>query len=497
MSKTSSRTEYILPLSKFPDELLLLIFWALVDTACSIDDRLRLDCVTLASVCRRWRSLALNTSGFWTRLHMVTRLGAISREHLETHMKRCANALIDVVIYVARPPNPWDQAVASLVFDRTKRCLKVLQECSHRWKSLRIINEVDNHSGLFGFVLSELGAPHAPALNEVQIICHSSGWITSVTEPFQFLSSTNIPLLKKFTLEGCDSNIMPNQFDASSLTHLSLNFLRQYNHIPFQNSLVAFRNLLSSARNLTSLEVHRRIFFVEHTKTDDELDPVLLPALRTLSIITGTEKPAYLSVVLRTISAPNLHHLTVHGESLGWAENNLPDFSSPAFFLQQDQIPKFPFVRKLTMKNMLQSMHGPGKNIHSIFTAFPHVTDVVLDHDVREIADCLALESYDQKAPPLWLCLRQLTIEMPPMTKFHYLPQLFEWLRCRRANGLLLPVVVIRYELQRAGVEEDARDLIAVRKFVNDATGYRKSDTKKVVKQLGRLGAVVNLRVNS
>jgi len=220
--------------------------------------------------------------------------------------------------------------------------------------------------------------------------------------------------------------------------------------------------------------------------------------LSELSASSRAQKPAYLSVVLRTISAPNLHHLTVHGESPGWAENNLPDFSPPAFFLQQDQTPNFPSVRKLTMKNMLQSIHGPGKNIHFIFTAFPHVTDVVLDHDVRKIADCLALESYgDQKAPPLWSCLRQLTIEMPPVTKFHYLPQLFEWLRCRRASGLLLPVVVIRYELQRAGVKEDARDLIAVRKVVNYATGYCKSDTKKVVKQLGRLGAVVNLRVNS
>ncbi|KAG1774626.1 hypothetical protein EV702DRAFT_520464 [Suillus placidus] len=211
----------------------------------------------------------------------------------------------------------------------------------------------------------------------------------------------------------------------------------------------------------------------------------------------GAEKPAYLSSVFGTIDAPNLYHLAVHGDSLTWEGGDLIDFSSPAFFLQQDEAPKFPTVCKLTMKNMLQSIYGPGKNMCSIFTTLPHVTEVVLDHDVREIADSLVAESYDQKVPSLWPCLRQLTIEMPPMTKFHYLPQLSEWLRLRRASGLSLPAVVIRYGLQRAGVKEDARDLMAIRKIVNDATGNRVSDTREVVKPLTELGALVDLRVDS
>ncbi|KAG1740816.1 uncharacterized protein EDB91DRAFT_339997 [Suillus paluster] len=497
MAKPSSLAQYITLISILPDDLLLVIFQAVADDIYSTNEQLRLDCIALASVCRRWRSLALGTSRFWTRLHMVTRLGSLSREHLERNVTRSANALVDVVIYVARPPNPWGQAAWTLVFDGTKTCLKVLRECSHRWRSLKIINEEDNHSGLFGFVLSELGLPHAPALSEVEIVCHTSGWITSLRESFQFLSPTYTPSLKMLTLEGCDSNILPRHFDASSLTHISLNFLRQFSYIPTPNSLIAFRNFLSCARNLVSLKVHRRVFFVEHAKTDNELDPIMLPALQTLSIIMGTEKPAYLSSVLGTIAAPNLHHLAVHGDSLAWGEGSVIDFSSPAFFLRQDQTPKFPSVCKLTMKNMLQSMHGPGKNICSIFTALPHVTEVVLDHDIREIADQLVLESYNQIAPPLWPCLSRLTIEMPPMTKFHYLPQLSEWLRLRHASGLSLPAVIIRYGLQRAGAKEDVRDLIAVRKIVNDATGYRTSDTREVVKQLGKLGALVDLRVDS
>ncbi|KAG2347608.1 hypothetical protein BDR05DRAFT_1057037 [Suillus weaverae] len=247
-------------------------------------------------------------------------------------------------------------------------------------------------------------------------------------------------------LEGCDSNILPEHFDASFLRRVSLKFLRQFSHTPAPNSLDVFRNFLSCARNLVSLEVHR---------------------------------------------------LAVHGDSLTWEEGSLIDFSSLAFFLQQDEAPKFQTVCKPTMKNMLQSIYGPGKNMCSIFTALPHVTEVVLDHDVREIADYLVMESYDQKVPPLWPCLRQLTIEMSPMTKFHYLPRLSEWLRLRRASGLLLPAVVIRYGLQRAGVKEDARDLMAIRKIVNDATGYRVSDTRKVVKQLTKLGALVDLKVDS
>ncbi|KAG1900921.1 uncharacterized protein F5891DRAFT_1188015 [Suillus fuscotomentosus] len=184
------------------------------------------------------------------------------------------------------------------------------------------------------------------------------------------------------------------------------------------------------------------------------------------------EKPAYLSNILGTITAPNLHHLA-------------------------DEAPKFPTMCRLTMKNMLQSVYGPGKNLRSISTALPHVTEVVFDQDVREIADSLVMESYDQKVPPLWPYLRQLTIEMSSMTTFYYLPQLSEWLRLRHASGLSLPAVVIRYGLQRAGVKEDARDLMAIRKIVNDATGYRAPDTREVVKQLGKLGALVDLRVDS
>lgn len=480
-----------------PDDLLLVVFQAVADDIYGTDEQLHLDCVALASVCRGWRSLVLSTSRFWTRMHMMTKFGVLSKEHLERSVTRSANALVDIVIYVARPPDPWGQAAWTLVFDGAKVCLQVLRECSHRWRSLKIINEKDNHSGLFGFVLSELGLPHAPALKNIEIICHSSGWITSLKESFQLLSTTYTPSLKMLRLEGCDSNILPGQFDASSLSHVSLKFLHQFSHTLAPNSFDAFRNFLSCARNLVSLEVHRRVFFVEHAKTDNEADPIILPALRTLCIIMGTEKPAYLSNILGTITAPNLHHFAVHGDSLTWEEGSLIDFSSPAFFLRQDETPKFPTVCKLTMKNMLQSVYGPGKNLRSVFTALPHVTEVVLDQDVREIADSLVMESYDQKVPPLWPYLRQLTIEMSPMTTFHYLPQLSEWLRLRHASGLSLPAVVIRYGLQRAGVKEDARDLMAIRKIVNDATGYRASDTREVVKQLGKLGALVDLRVDS
>ncbi|KAG2075259.1 hypothetical protein BDR04DRAFT_1150548 [Suillus decipiens] len=497
MAKSSSQTKYISSISILPDDLLLVIFQAVADGIYGTDEQLRLDCVALAGVCCRWRSLVLSASCFWTRLHMMTKFGALSREHLERNVTRSANALVDVVIYVARPPDPWGQAAWTQVFDGAKVCLQVLRECSHRWRSLKIINEKDNHSGLFGFVLSELGLPHAPALNDVEIICHSSGWITSLKESFQFLLTTYTPSLKMLRLEGCDSNILPVQFDPSSLRHVSLKFLRQFSHTPAPNSLDIFRNFLSCARSLVSLEVHRRVFFAEHAKTDNEIEPIILPALRTLSIIMGAEKPAYLSSILGNIAAPNLHHLAIYGDSLAWKESSLIDFSSPVFFLRQDEAPKFPTVCKLTMKNMLQSIYGPGENIRSIFTAFPHVTEVVLDHDVREIADSLVMESYDQNMPPRWPCLRQLTIEMPPMTKFHYLPQLSEWLHLRRTSGLSLPAVVIRYGLQRAWIKEDARDLMVIRKIVNDATGYCASDTREVVKQLKRLGALVDLRVDS
>lgn len=61
---------------------------------------------------------------------MMTKFGALSREHLERNVKRSANALVDVVIYVARTPDPWGQAAWTQVFDGAKVCLQVLRECS-------------------------------------------------------------------------------------------------------------------------------------------------------------------------------------------------------------------------------------------------------------------------------------------------------------------------------------------------------------------------------
>jgi hypothetical protein len=495
MAKLSSQATHKFLLWSLPDKLLLLIFQALVDDMYCTDDELRLDCFTLSSVCRGWRSLILNTPQFWTRLHMLIRPRALSSARLETNVKRSANALVDVVIYLPNPPNSRVLALGTgPPFPRTKACLEVLRGCSHRWRSFRIFKEEGIYTELFNLVLSRLRLCHAPALHEIEIICPSSGWVAFVTESFQLLSSTCAPSLKRLTLEGCDSKILPRQFDASFLAHLSLNFVREFSDI--RNSHVAFRNLLFSARNLVSLKVHRWVFCTDHADTGGKLDLVILPALHILSIIMDTEKPDYLCGILGAIAAPNLSHFAVFGDSLAWERRSPLDFSSPAFFLSQDQTLKFSSVRKLTMKNMLQSTHGPGKNIHSIFTAFPRVTEVVFDHDVREIVDHLALESYDRKAPPPWPCLRQLTIEMSPRTGFHYLQQLLEWLRLRRRRMLPLPVVIIRYGLQGPEVN-DTRDLTAIRRIVNNATGYHISVTREVVKQLGKLGALVDLKVTS
>ncbi|KAG1737863.1 uncharacterized protein EDB91DRAFT_1139516 [Suillus paluster] len=463
-------------------ELLLVILKAVADDVQSSDHELSLGCVTLASVCRRWRSLVLSTSRFWTRMHMSiqSKLDAFPREHLERNVKRSGNALVDVVIHIAWRPHTWNpqaQAQTRAIFGEAKKCLRLLRECSHKWRSLRIIKEGISPTDLFDSVLSELGFPLAPALKKVEIISGDGGdWATLVKEPFQFLSSALTPSLKTLILKGCELRIL-RHFDASSLTHLSLSKCSDTS-----SSIIIFRNLLSSARNLVSLELYPRVVLVGHSEMDTILRPVILPSLRTLSIIMGTEKPSYLSDILRTIATPNLHHLAVYGDSLiSWDEDSLPDFSSPAFFLRRDQTSKFP-------SNILQSMHGPGKNLRFIFTAFPQVTEVVFDHDVREIADQLALESYDQTALPPWRCLRQVTIEMSSMTKFCYLSHLSE--------RLPLPAVVIRYELQRIEVARDARDSTAIKRIVNDTTGYCASGTREVVKQLGKLGAFVDLRVD-
>ncbi|KAJ8585810.1 hypothetical protein M405DRAFT_824341 [Rhizopogon salebrosus TDB-379] len=515
MARTSDRTKYIFSISSLPDRFLILIFQALVDDMYCSNDELRLDCFTLSSVCCRWRSLVVNTPQFWTRLHMVIRPRALSSTRLETCLKRSSNALVDVVIYLPCPPN--SQIIYPLsgppIFPRTTACLKVLQSC--------------------------------------KIICPSSlGLVTFVEESFRLLSSTCTPSLRKLTLKGCHSKILPQQFVvSSSLTHLSLDFFREYgdpknrlvpsklpptlpswdregyrsrdmyyfacylqgvldtqplgqlskrddSNIHVENSFVIFHNLLSTTRNLTFLEVYRRVFCAEHTETSGELDPVILPVLRTLIIFMDAEKPAYLGSIFAAIAAPNLLHLAVYGNSLEWDESSLVDFSSPALFNSHDQTPKFPSVCKLTMKNMLQSMHGPGKNARSIFTAFPHMTDVVLDQDIREIAIHLALESYDRNMPSPWPCLRQLTIEMSSMTKFHYIQPLLEWLHLRRASGLPLPAVVIRYELRGPRLN-DARDLTVAKRIVNDVTGYRASDTRDVGRQLAKLGASVDLRITN
>ena len=118
----------------------------------------------LASVCQRWRDIALDSPSLWTTIHVAKS----DTSSIRTHLERSRGAPLDIV-----------------------------GSCTHRWNSLLIAGEYYHHNeeaaserSLAEFVIKRINQLHFPSLKCVAILTYCD------TTFLDFLSAVRAPVLE-------------------------------------------------------------------------------------------------------------------------------------------------------------------------------------------------------------------------------------------------------------------------------------------------------------
>jgi len=158
LSRSSLRPSTI---NYLPTEILLVILDLDVHTHRPPELRKQ----TLASVCRRWRDVILQTPYFWSTIHVASATTSIN-----TYLERSRGTLLDIVIECA-PSSPSKHLALIPGLD-------IAMACAHRWRSL-LITTGDNsfranpeevgQKLLIDFIADRINHLHFPCLKSVTI----------------------------------------------------------------------------------------------------------------------------------------------------------------------------------------------------------------------------------------------------------------------------------------------------------------------------------------
>ena len=272
LSRTSLRPSTI---NRLPTEILVFIFDLVLDAHYS--KRI------LASVCRRWRDVVLQTPFFWSTIQVASNVSWIN-----THVERSRGTLLDVVIEGAPfSPSKHLELIPGL---------DAVVSCAHRWRSLLVTASLwfsdDDPEGedeelLTEFIADRINHLHFPSLKSV-----------AISPPCE-IGHLN------FLSVAC----------APALEHLELDDFTAVDHIP--NPVAMLKTLK------LNFETERVIFREQYWRT------VPTQALIKLSLSGDTESPlpqpnsldcpslvsleidnaTYLRPILDAIVAPNLEQV--------------------------------------------------------------------------------------------------------------------------------------------------------------------------------------------
>ncbi|KAI0338058.1 hypothetical protein BDW22DRAFT_828969 [Trametopsis cervina] len=117
--------------------------------------------IILASVCRRWRHIALGNSSLWTNIYLTPWQ---PRMWTALALSRADHQLLDVTIDYCTEYSPKGEALAQL--------LDVAYPYMERWKSLTIVT---HHAEVLRYMASRLRNAHAPNLSNLRLSLTGSG----------------------------------------------------------------------------------------------------------------------------------------------------------------------------------------------------------------------------------------------------------------------------------------------------------------------------------
>lgn len=161
-------------IDSLPNEVLCQILKTAIETTLPLGVAHRVRKHELATVCRRWRDIILNTPLFWTFIQISPEW--LRTSLLKAHVARSRECPLVIICLGSN----WISAKASYY----AALLDIVIATSHRWRSLTI---TDNYGG-FKFVIARLGRTVFPLLTHCVSIAYAPFHIT------QLAASSRIPV---------------------------------------------------------------------------------------------------------------------------------------------------------------------------------------------------------------------------------------------------------------------------------------------------------------
>ena len=365
----------------------------------------------LASVCRHWRDVILQTPCFWSTIYVASDISLIS---INTHLERSHGTLLDIVIEGSTfyPPSELLALLPSL---------DIIKACAHRWHSLLVVDidycsdESDNNLEeegehlLTNFIAYCMNHLHFPSLNSVTISQHCD------FAYLDFLSMARAPALEHLELAGF-MTVRDTLHPVAILKTLKLNFDEgpPTDHLSFWS--------LVPTQALTKLSLSWE------TKFSLQPNSLSLPSLMSLEILcVKRTRP-----ILDAIVAPNL-------EQFKCTSTYFDD--SPRVLLSRFRS-KFANVRQLSFSRLEGASALYHDDVMRFCEAFPGVHHVELDgknwphlFDPPPIQTVPGLDYHIRYPVDLWTELKSLTLNGLHSTWVDG-DQLVAWLVHRRASSL-------------------------------------------------------------
>ncbi|KAH7339489.1 hypothetical protein B0J17DRAFT_362219 [Rhizoctonia solani] len=310
------------PVFKLPPEVLSQIFifasrfwdWEFDTESCQ---------GVIPAVCHRWRKVALDTAGLWTRIGIADRAGVFSRAQL--HLSRCGpTSQLELMIDLFGPS--WDEIEEGAVGECVRRANSVFSfitdrgGVTSRWKRCSI-QTTRLHAYLA--ILQLLESSDFSSLEYLEVVYSQSPSIWEVEQsevseilelPPRLLFRNTPPQLKTVRLLGVPNLYIfghPKHPQLIGLTHLQLGLIAQDHDIWHLNGLLA------ASPQLTVLSLCS-VSMVEGARAgppDGELPArhfpkVNLHNLQSLSLPDIDSAPWALSI-LKMLDAPNVKALRI------------------------------------------------------------------------------------------------------------------------------------------------------------------------------------------
>ena len=386
------------PISRLPDELLILIFTQCITAQHEILCHYPIY-LSFSQVCRDWRTLALNTPMLWTRPDFRWPLWA------KEMLQRSQDAPLDIKYRVPSGspcPDPESQGAIVEALSNISRVANL---------SLRLIPAFDEWQPL-----DSLEKP-APILHTLSIRFYAHSALEEDPFPEQVLGG-HAPSLRKLTIEGC-------HFGRTYPLMKNLTFLSLRTHDrPLQSpcslcpTTAQMREILSSMPDLQVLRLHNTVPFHDPAATSYDSSPIKLSRLRSVELASPVSNCTNL---LSMITFPASAEIRLFCLTKGTEDDYISLFSSLSRLYSNASVRSYALILQggtiaggdnisLTINAWSKDTVRPDLNLHLSLHDHPSDSFIHASASVLPLGDLesLTLDSIDVQPSTLVECFGAL-----------------------------------------------------------------------------------------